>query len=207
MPVPRITSRTPLRGFVLPAHRPSHSQSYSSLMAAVIQPRKHRHRTIFLVLFALFSFVTYLCIFQQTAVSTTFALKRGDAPTGQIGLALESLRHSHSRHTRPLSSHHPTLKLGKNEELAAVSSFIASLPQNVIPSFVDPANPIDPHLVIDFDTRSPRATEEVKQMVEDVWTRNPVFLYSRVRRFPSFFFYVACSCIFVAVILTEIARS
>ncbi|KIL65888.1 hypothetical protein M378DRAFT_76056 [Amanita muscaria Koide BX008] len=66
------------------------------------------------------------------------------------------------------------------QELAAVSSFLASLPHNVIPSSVDPLEPIDPQLVLDFDTSGPRAEQEVRAMVEDVWTRNPVFLYSQL---------------------------
>lgn len=71
------------------------------------------------------------------------------------------------------------LQLDQAQELAAVSSFLASLPQNVIPSSVDPTKPIDPHLVLDFDTRSPQAAEEVQSMVDDVWLRNPVMLYCR----------------------------
>jgi hypothetical protein len=66
------------------------------------------------------------------------------------------------------------------QELAAVSSFLASLPQNVIPPSVDPALPIDPELVLDFDTRSPHAMEEVERVVDDVWSRNPVMLYGKV---------------------------
>lgn len=73
----------------------------------------------------------------------------------------------------------PPLTLDTAQELAAVSSFLASLPQNVIPPNVDPARPIDPQLVLDFDTRGPRAKDEVRAMVEDVWLRNPVFVYSK----------------------------
>ncbi|KAJ3514615.1 hypothetical protein NMY22_g14673 [Coprinellus aureogranulatus] len=74
----------------------------------------------------------------------------------------------------------PALELSPEEELAAISSFIASLPQNVIPPTVDPVQPIDPQLVLDFDTRSSRATDEVRHMVDDVWSRNPVFVYSKL---------------------------
>lgn len=75
---------------------------------------------------------------------------------------------------------YPALTLRPEQELAAICSFIASLPQNVIPPTVDPSEPIDPQLILDFDTRSPRAAEEVAVMVEDVWTRNPVFVFSKV---------------------------
>jgi hypothetical protein len=61
-----------------------------------------------------------------------------------------------------------------------VTSFLASLPQNAIPSFVDPSRPIDPQLVLDFDTRSTRAADEMRAIVEDVWTQNPVVLFSKV---------------------------
>jgi glutaredoxin-related protein len=72
------------------------------------------------------------------------------------------------------------VQLTPAQELAAVSSFLASLPQNVIPLSVDPSNPVDPQLILDFDTTGPRASEEVQNMVDDVWLRNPVFLYSKL---------------------------
>jgi hypothetical protein len=65
--------------------------------------------------------------------------------------------------------------------LAAVASFLASLPQNVIPPSVDPSRSIDPQLVLDFDTRGPRAADELRTIVEDVWTQNPVVLFTKVR--------------------------
>lgn len=61
-----------------------------------------------------------------------------------------------------------------------MTSFLASLPQNVIPLSVEPSKPIDPQLVLDFDTRNDRAAEEVQAMVDDVWVRNPVVLYAKV---------------------------
>jgi hypothetical protein len=64
--------------------------------------------------------------------------------------------------------------------LAAVASFLASLPQNVIPSSVDPSRPIDPQLVLDFNTRSPMAANELRETVEDVWIQNPVILFTKV---------------------------
>ena len=78
---------------------------------------------------------------------------------------------------------HPQIQLTPPQELAAITSFLASLPQNVIPSSVDPAKPIDPSLVLDFDPSSPKAAEEVEEMMRDVWTRNPVVLYGKVRIF------------------------
>ncbi|TFK54541.1 hypothetical protein OE88DRAFT_1624753 [Heliocybe sulcata] len=65
------------------------------------------------------------------------------------------------------------------EELAAVTSFIVSLPQNVIPPSVDPSKPIDPELVLDFDTRGEKARDELDEVVRDVWNRFPVILFSK----------------------------
>lgn len=72
----------------------------------------------------------------------------------------------------------PQIELTPEQELAAVSSFIISLPsQNVIPSTVDPLVPIDPSLVLDFDTRADGAAAEMKQLAREVWDTNPVVLY------------------------------
>ena len=40
---------------------------------------------------------------------------------------------------------------------------------------------LDPQLVLDFDTRSPQAAEELDELVRDVWHRNPVVIFSKVR--------------------------
>lgn len=150
------------------------------MMASALQPRKHRHRTTFLGLGLLLALSVYLFVFQARALSPAATLRRMDTkPVNHVNIALETLRQSQDSH-RKVASHHSTLTLQPEEELAAVSSFLASLPQNVIPPYVDPARPIDPHLVVDFDTRSPRAADEVREMMDDVWTRNPVFLYSRM---------------------------
>jgi len=79
------------------------------------------------------------------------------------------------------------VQLDAPQELAAISSFLASQPQNVIPLSVNPSRPIDPELILDFDTRRSRAGEEVARMVADVWQSNPVFLYSKVSLFTLLF--------------------
>lgn len=73
----------------------------------------------------------------------------------------------------------PQIELDESQELAAVAAFIAALPQNMIPRSIDPAKPIDPQLVLDFDTRSPRAADELNQIVQDVWSRYPVMLFTK----------------------------
>jgi hypothetical protein len=62
---------------------------------------------------------------------------------------------------------------------------MAALPQNVIPSNIDPMQPIDPQLVLDFDTRGPQAEEEVIDIVTDVWISNPVVVFCKVRGSPN----------------------
>ncbi|KAJ7594436.1 hypothetical protein C8J56DRAFT_778295 [Mycena floridula] len=84
------------------------------------------------------------------------------------------------KHQNVFQDQRPLLQLDPIQELAAISSFLASLPQNVIPSFVNPARPIDPELVLDFDAHSPRALDELNRVVGEVWSRNPVFLYCKL---------------------------
>jgi hypothetical protein len=83
-----------------------------------------------------------------------------------------------------------TLHLDPAQELAAVSAFLASVPQNALPSTVDPTRSIDPELVLDFDVSAPSAVDEVRTLVDDFWARNPVVLFSKVRE--SFIFYSPC---------------
>ena len=58
---------------------------------------------------------------------------------------------------------------------------MAALPQNVIPPDIDPTLPLDPQLVLDFDTRGPQAEEEIAEVIMDVWIRNPVVVFSKVQ--------------------------
>ncbi|KAK0194999.1 hypothetical protein F5146DRAFT_1172686 [Armillaria mellea] len=198
MPITRITSRTPLRDPLsdLPSSRffrsmaaPSSSFSLMSSLAT----RKSRFRTTFLALFVICFLSTYIFIFQQRALQAPFGLKRPDRPAAdQIAKALETIRTSTDVATlRKAYTNQPQLRLDTTQELAAVSSFLASLPQNVIPSFVDPSLPIDPQLVVDFDPQSPRVADEIQNMIDDVWTAAsclPLFkepslqLYSPVSR-------------------------
>ncbi|KAI1791937.1 hypothetical protein LXA43DRAFT_1094020 [Ganoderma leucocontextum] len=45
----------------------------------------------------------------------------------------------------------PQSSLNATQDLGDVSSSFASLPQNMIPATVDPSQPIDPQLILDFD--------------------------------------------------------
>jgi len=157
------------------------SHSFSSF-----NPRKPRHRTTFLALLFLISLSTYV-FFVYPTLSSSFELHQVEFPSVDPS-PLAGKTFSHSQLPKLTKKHGPSLKsqrqrqpvqLDNAQELAAVTSFIDSLPFNVIPPTVDPSTPIDPQLVLDFDTRSPRATAEVQAMVDDVWLRNPVFLYAK----------------------------
>jgi len=76
---------------------------------------------------------------------------------------------------RPLG---PQIALSPQEELAAVISFMTALPSNALPSTVN-ISYVDPDLVLDFDTRSPKAPEELKQVVSDTWRQTPTVLLSK----------------------------
>ncbi|KAH9993629.1 hypothetical protein BJV77DRAFT_944239, partial [Russula vinacea] len=75
----------------------------------------------------------------------------------------------------------PDVSLSPEQELGALTAFMAALPQNVIPSNIDPSLPIDPQLVLDFDTRGPEAEDEIADIIVDVWTNNPVVLFTKLR--------------------------
>ena len=194
MDLPRVNSRTPLQ---TSAHRSTMTISITPLTAylmAVFHPRKPKHRTAFIALLLIICLTTYIFVTRASYLSPPMALRHSDSPAAdQLAVALETIQNSRvTPGTAEATNKHrwgkphrlngaSPLRLSPPQELAAITSFLASLPQNVIPPTVDPTRPIDPQLVLDFDTRGYRAQEEVRAMVDDVWTRNPVFLYSKVR--------------------------
>ncbi|KAF8813883.1 hypothetical protein BYT27DRAFT_7206635 [Phlegmacium glaucopus] len=161
----------------------------SAYLMAVFHPRKTKHRTTFAALVILVCLTAYIFITHTSYLSPPIALRHSDSlAADQLAIVLETIQSSRLRagtnksrlgkgHRHPTG---PSLRLDPPQELAAITSFLASLPQNVIPLTVDPSRPIDPQLVLDFDTRGYRAREEVRAMVDDVWTRNPVLLYSKL---------------------------
>ncbi|KAJ7760979.1 hypothetical protein B0H16DRAFT_1369285 [Mycena metata] len=182
MAIPTMSSRTPLRG----NHRSAQSLSLPFAVISGLNPKRNRSRTTLLAILALISVSAFFyCRQYPMSISPTYLLHdKVDTPaTDQMVLALETNRDSRAaaaRKHRKLSAGRSQITLTPAQELAAVSSFLASLPQNVIPSAVDPSRPINPELVLDFDTRSPHAMEEVARVVEDVWARNPVLLYGKL---------------------------
>lgn len=180
--------------------------SLSSHFFPSISPRKPKHRTIYFAFFLLFALSTYILLVARPTLAFQILSLRADSgssnnSSGGSGRRLSFVfynpeeqqqqdRLPNSRLFRLPAEYQwkllkkperPQVQLNESQELAAVSSFLASLPQNVIPSSVDPNVPIDPQLVLDFDTRSPRAADGVEEIVEDVWMRNPVVLFSKVR--------------------------
>ncbi|KAJ3906061.1 hypothetical protein F5879DRAFT_898334 [Lentinula edodes] len=185
MPLPRITSRTPLRessSSSLEKAQPTLPLPPALSFMAVKNARKTRSRAALLVFLSLVFISSYIFFVQRPALSTSIVPHR-TAAASSLAEALDAMRNSHlasGAGLRKSSSNRPQVQLTSEQELAAVSSFLASLAANVIPSSVDPSKPIDPQLVLEFDTRGSRADEEVEVMVEDVWSRNPVFLYSKL---------------------------
>ncbi|KAJ3719063.1 hypothetical protein DFJ43DRAFT_1206910 [Lentinula guzmanii] len=182
MPIPRITSRTPLRESSSSSLEKAIPLTPALSLMAVNNARKTRSRTALLVFLSLVFISSYIFFVQRPALSTSIVPHRTTAGSS-LAEALDAMRNSHmasgAEHRKSTYSQ-PQVQLTPEEELAAVSSFLASLAANVIPSTVDPSQPIDPQLVLEFDTRGSRASEEVQVMVEDVWQRNPVFLYSKL---------------------------
>ncbi|THH03503.1 hypothetical protein EW146_g10430 [Bondarzewia mesenterica] len=159
--------------------RLSPSPSLSSLVD-IIHPRKNRQRTTFLALFALIAVSVYIFLVAQPTLVTPIPLQHPNDDTATWRHVANSYVLKHRKAAGQAPNERPQVSLDTAQELAAITSFMAALPQNVIPSTVDPSLPIDPQLVLDFDTRSPRATAEVDEVVSDVWTRNPVVLFSKL---------------------------
>ncbi|KAG6879657.1 hypothetical protein C0992_000099 [Termitomyces sp. T32_za158] len=145
---------------------------------SLLQPKKAKYRSALTALTALICLSAYF-LFIRPSVLPSQAMHRNNAP------AVNQLT-SNSRLSAPVRNHRKLPKIGEqvalaqHQELAAISSFLTSLSRNMIPLSVDPTVTIDPQLVLDFDTRSARAAEEVQHMVTDVWERNPVLLYSKL---------------------------
>ncbi|KAG5342657.1 hypothetical protein C0989_010625 [Termitomyces sp. Mn162] len=149
-----------------------------------LQPKKAKYRSTLIVLTALICLSTYFLILRPSISPSQDMLRNGIPAVDQFAITLENVRNS--RLSGPTQKHTKLSRVGKQvaldqyQELAAISSFLTSLSRNMIPLSVDPSVPIDPQLVLDFDTRSARAAEEVQHIIEDVWERNPVFLYSKL---------------------------
>lgn len=163
----------------------------TSLLHSIQLQRKPKHRTTSLALFGLIAVCFYIFFIARPSLDLApIALRsgpRGHPDTRVQRIDDEDLPPPSSRLFRlppPKTFNNldrPQLKLDESQELAAVAAFVAALPQNTIPRSIDPTQPIDPQLVLDFDTRNPRAADEVNQIMEEVWSRYPVMLFTKVR--------------------------
>ncbi|KAH9942384.1 uncharacterized protein BXZ73DRAFT_41357 [Epithele typhae] len=147
------------------------------------KPRAQWIRMTFLALFSLMAVSAYV-LFLSPPVLHPIAFDHSDHP-GPSRWTPDALRLAAMRNHRPpppgtTTASRPQIRLNETEELGALSSFIASLPQNMIPQTIDASHPLDPQLVLDFDTRGPHAEEELAAVMDDVWARNPVMLYSKI---------------------------
>lgn len=166
----------------------------TSLLHSVQLQRKPKHRTTSLALFALILVSFYIFFIARPSLDLAPIALRSDSrghPDVHLHGEVPSTPSSRLFRLPPKTPSYvdrPKVNLDATQELAAVAAFIAALPQNTIPRSIDPTEPIDPQLVLDFDTRSPRATEEVNQIVEEVWSRYPVMVFTKVRHSsPAFF--------------------
>ena len=161
---------------------PSNSSS-TGILAGFIDiffPRKSRQRATVLCLMSLVVLTTYVCLVSPPILSPGQSPHRHRHPSPE-----DAWRQLVENLPKPppggFHNHQPEIVLSPEQELGALTSFMAALPQNVIPPDVDPTRPIDPQLVLDFDTRSPRAEEEVDNIVSEAWFRNPVVVFSKVK--------------------------
>ncbi|KAI0745928.1 hypothetical protein C8Q76DRAFT_44761 [Earliella scabrosa] len=149
------------------------------------KPKAYWYRTTFLALFVLIIVSVYVVLVSQPTLRPISFRDADRSQEGSRRWTPEGLRLAALKHRKPNATHNPAnsrpqITLNQTQELAAVSSFIAALPQNMIPLHVDPSKPLDPQLILDFDTSGPHADEELQAVIQDVWTRNPVMLYSKV---------------------------
>ncbi|KAJ7282696.1 hypothetical protein C8J57DRAFT_1499666 [Mycena rebaudengoi] len=121
------------RTHLLPSHhRSTSSLSFPLAVIAGLNPKRHRNRT------ATFALPRPALVYPARLAAVSL-VRRDTAAAEQIPLAPPPLH------------------------LVAKKHFPGQAPRdNVIPSSVDPARPIDPELVLDFDLRSPRAMREVE---------------------------------------------
>jgi hypothetical protein len=143
-----------------------------SWLADSLHPRKFRIRATLLCLFSLMTLTTYICLISPPALSFE---RRHHLPPHWRHLAAQFPL------PPPGPPPRPDVLLSPEQELGALTAFMAALPQNVIPSNIDPSRPIDPQLVLDFDTRGPEAEDEIDDVVLGVWMNNPVVLFTKVR--------------------------
>lgn len=69
----------------------------------------------------------------------------------------------------------------KEDELLALIGFITGATGNVLPPSVDPAEPIDPSVLLGFDPSGPHAADDLEFLKEEVNALYPLVLFGRLR--------------------------
>ncbi len=175
--VPSLRHGMPLAGMPhamgslqVPSLGPTPNMSLFPWLVDSLHPRKFRLRTTLLCLLSLITFTTYICLISPPALS----FERPHRPWRNLAVQLPLPPPNHVPPPRP------DVLLSPEQELGALTAFMAALPQNVIPSNIDPSRPLDPQLVLDFDTRGPQSENEIDNVVAGAWMNNPVVLFSKV---------------------------
>ena len=172
--------------FPLPAPSSSNFNSPRFTISQSFLSRQWLQRTTFLALFSLFSVSVYILLVNGSSNLHPAAVPQHINLPFQA--AMKTIAHSNDHPWRPthkdLLASRPQIALTPEQELAALSSFIISLPdQNILPPSVDPSQPIDPQLILDFDTRADGAEAELKRLVAATWENYPVVMYTKVFAF------------------------
>lgn len=175
LPLSQVPLSPPLHSnFPLP-NAPLRGPKFSAILS-----KQWLHRTTFFALFSLFIVSTYVLLGPGPSNFQPVAYDHPVDSRSTFRVAMTNLADSNKlwkASPQDLLAR-PQISLTPEQELAAVSSFIISLPsQNIIPPSVDTSKPIDPSLVLDFDTRADGARAEMTQLVHEVWDTNPVVLY------------------------------
>jgi len=173
-------SISPLQGSVVSLN-PSRIPRRFTISHTLVS-RQWLQRTTFLALFSLFSVSVYILLVNGSSNLRPVAIP--EQIKSPFKSAMNTIAHSPDRPWRPthkdVLASRPEITLTPEQELAALSSFIISLPdQNILPSSVDPSQPIDPQLILDFDTRTDGAEAELKRLVTATWENNPVVMYTK----------------------------
>lgn len=140
-----------------------------------------RRRTTLLAFFALIS----LCAYTVFIAPPSLQLAPVTSPN-RNGRLRNQLAYAAVQHPNPSAAHNVepwTLTLTAKQELAALCSFLGALSSNALPLSVDPSEPLDPQLVLEFDftkRTEEDVREEIDYIVSDVWERYPVIVFSKV---------------------------
>ncbi|KAL4080395.1 hypothetical protein V8B97DRAFT_1932190 [Scleroderma yunnanense] len=177
----------------LPSHHsPGNSPGMSapllpSSVAHSIYPHKRdrtKHRATILALFALVALSCYILFITNPSLSSKSRVYDDHGALAYKDFVGSTHHAGPTRRPQPIYQPvlppSPQLTLTPSEELAALSAFLAALPHNRLPPAVNPNQPLDPQLILDFDTGGESAREELSRVVDDMWTRHPVVLFAKL---------------------------